>query len=99
MKPVTRPRGVLSDGQAQQLQKLRADRDRTETEYRRAVVDALRFGGSFSEVSKATGLSKDTLQRWKKEVWRQPCKCATPSENLYGDTNGWHCQHCNGLVK
>lgn len=26
------------------------------------------------------------------------CGCNKPSEYLYADTDGWHCQNCNGLV-
>jgi hypothetical protein len=67
--------------------------------HRDYVVGVLLNGASFAEVSKATGLSTNTLQRWKREAWQRPCACETHSEKLYGDTNGWHCQTCNGLVK
>lgn len=36
--------------------------------YRAEVVRALSDGGSFSWVAEVTGLSKDTLQRWKREA-------------------------------
>ena len=64
---VPRPRGVLSDETLKRLARWKRDRDRTEANYRRAVVFALREG-SFSAVAEATGLSKDTLQRWKREA-------------------------------
>lgn len=37
-------------------------------DHRNYVVSVLLNGASFNEVSKATGLSKDTLQRWKREA-------------------------------
>lgn len=42
--------------------------DDAKTDLRRVTVEILAEGASFNEVSKATGLSKDTLQRWKREV-------------------------------
>lgn len=50
-----------------ELADVKAERDMWERDYRAAVVRAL-AEGSFNEVSKATGLSKDTLQRWKREA-------------------------------
>lgn len=40
--------------------------DAAKEELRRVVVEILAEGASFSEVSKATGLSTNTLQRWKR---------------------------------
>ncbi|WP_159083897.1 hypothetical protein [Nocardioides terrigena] len=65
---VPRPRGVLSDEQAQELEARRQLRDHWTAAYREWVVGLLADGCSFGEVSKATGLSKDTLQRWKREA-------------------------------
>lgn len=65
---VPRPRGVLSDQQREQIEFARASRDGWIAHYREVVVRALTEGASFGEVSKATGLSKDTLQRWKREA-------------------------------
>ena len=36
--------------------------------FRAVVVGVLADGASFAEVSKATGLSTNTLQRWKREA-------------------------------
>lgn len=42
--------------------------DNAKDELRRVTVEILAEGASFAEVSKATGLSTHTLQRWKREV-------------------------------
>lgn len=72
MKPATiqsmsRPRGVLSDETLVLLHLRFLDMSTAEALYRMAVLDAL-AEGSFSEVSMATGLSTNTLQRWKREA-------------------------------
>lgn len=69
LRRVARPRGKLS---AKTLRTLATERDRldfAESAYRRVVLAALEEG-SFSEVSRATGLSTNTLQRWKREAGR-----------------------------
>lgn len=69
IQPVPRPRGVLP---AETLKDLAESKDwlnRAEANYKEAVQSAL-IEGSFSEVSKATGLSTNTLQRWKREAGR-----------------------------
>lgn len=66
---VSRPRGVLSDEQMDCLNYLRQMADAAEDEYRDTVLDYLKHKGvSFSEMSKFTGLSTNTLQRWKREA-------------------------------
>jgi uncharacterized protein YerC len=70
IRRVARPRGVLSDEQVQELEYRRQLRDHWADAYRDLVVDLLSEGCSFSEVSKATGLSTNTLQRWKREAGR-----------------------------
>jgi uncharacterized protein YerC/ribosomal protein S27E len=65
---VARPRGVLTEQQRMRLEALRIAADETQADYRAAVVRTLAQGASFSEVSKATGLSTNTLQRWKREA-------------------------------
>lgn len=42
--------------------------DQAYENYRARVVQALGEGASFAEVSKFTGLSTNTLQRWKREA-------------------------------
>lgn len=68
IRPVVRPRGVLTDEQRKELAIARARKDVWDENYRNTVVGVLRDGASFSEVSKATGLSTNTLQRWKREA-------------------------------
>ena len=65
---VSRPRGVLTPQQEANLGIAQMKADRYREEFRRVVVKTLTDGASFNEVSKATGLSKDTLQRWKRAV-------------------------------
>lgn len=65
---VPRPRGVLPEPTRRQIERLAKEREEADSNYRAVVVLALIDGASFNEVSKATGLSKDTLQRWKREA-------------------------------
>lgn len=65
-----RPRAVLTAEQFDRTNYLRQVADSARDEYRDWVVDLLADGCSFSEVSKATGLSTNTLQRWKREAGR-----------------------------
>lgn len=64
---VPRPRGVLSEQTLNDLMRYGDRRRAAEAVYRKCVVRAL-AEGSYSAVAEATGLSKDTLQRWKKEA-------------------------------
>lgn len=66
IRSVARPRGVLSEETLEGLEWFKERREVAEANYRDCVLDALKEG-SFSAVAKATGLSKDTLQRWKRE--------------------------------
>lgn len=65
---VARPRGVLSKEQIEVTEAWLDQVERTQQGWRGWVVTLLAEGCSFNEVSKATGLSKDTLQRWKREA-------------------------------
>lgn len=67
IRRVPRPRGELSDRRERRLALAASARDKAEAAYRAEVVAAL-HEGSFSEVSKVTGLSTNTLQRWKREA-------------------------------
>ena len=68
VRPVARPRGELSEGRAQTLREFRQRVEQAQEDYREEVVAALAAGGSFSWVSEVTGLSTNTLQRWKREA-------------------------------
>lgn len=68
IQSVPRPRGELTDAQRALLSALGESAKKIQEDYRTAVVHVLSKGASFSEVSKATGLSTNTLQRWKREA-------------------------------
>lgn len=63
-----RPRGELNEGRGETLREFRDRAERAQAEYRDEVLAALAAGGSFSWVSQETGLSTNTLQRWKREA-------------------------------
>lgn len=62
-----RPRGDLTDAQRRKIDKAAKACDDAQAIYRAVVLAAMAEGASFAEVSKATGLSTNTLQRWKRE--------------------------------
>lgn len=66
---VPRPRGVLSDETVEDLKYRKNRVELAQVSYRISVLAAL-DEGSFSAVAEATGLSKDTLQRWKRQAGR-----------------------------
>lgn len=69
MLPVTpRPRGELTPAQRKRLDFYAMRAARSQENYRAEVVAVMGEGASFTEVSKATGLSTNTLQRWKREA-------------------------------
>lgn len=65
---VSRPRGVPTPEQVERIEVHKAGSEQAQAHYRAVVVQALREGASFSEVSRLTGLSTNTLQRWKREA-------------------------------
>ena len=67
IRRVARPRGTLNNSQTRRLDKAADKRAAAEAAYRAVVVGLLHEGCSFSELSKATGLSTSTLQKWKRE--------------------------------
>lgn len=67
---VARPRGEVTPEQATRLERARMSAEVAQHIYRSEVVAVLTEGASFAEVSKATGLSKTTLQKWKREAGR-----------------------------
>lgn len=68
VRRVARPRGELNPTQERRLKSSADRRVKAEAEYRAAVVKTLTEGASFSEVAAFTGLSTNTLQRWKREA-------------------------------
>lgn len=65
IRRVARPRGTLTDAQLRRLERAAEKRATAEAAYKETVLAVMAEGGSFSEVAKATGLSTNTLQRWK----------------------------------
>lgn len=68
VRRVARPRGELTFVQEKSLTRMRRDYEAAEARWHATVVRTLNEGASFAEVSKFTGLSTNTLQRWKREV-------------------------------
>ncbi len=68
IRRVARPRGELTKEQLSEIGWAHKAMEQETARYRRAVLRALGEGASFAEVSKATGLSTNTLQRWKREA-------------------------------
>jgi len=83
---VARPRGELSSEQYRRLAKAVKRQVAADAAWRAEVVAVLTEGASFAEVAKATGLSTNTLQRWKREARADDtatahadgCLCAGP---------------------
>lgn len=69
IRRVARPRGELSGATVRALAKAQERAASADADLRRLAVAALEEG-SFSAVSNATGLSTNTLQRWKREAGR-----------------------------
>lgn len=67
IRRVARPRGELTLAQARRLEKANERRVATNADYRAVVLAIMAEGASFAEMSRATGLSTNTLQRWKRE--------------------------------
>lgn len=71
IQSMPRPRGVLSDVRKHELEFARDRVDLAQQQYRERVLQALEDGGSFSWVSGVTGLSTNTIQRWKREAMEE----------------------------
>lgn len=67
MRPMSRPRGELDADRRKRLARLAEKADAAKADLRAEALRALADGGSFAWVSQVTGLSTNTLQRWKKE--------------------------------
>lgn len=65
---VARPRGVPTKNDLMLMARVKERAEIAAKDYRECVVSVLNGGASFAEVSKATGLSTNTLQRWKREA-------------------------------
>ena len=68
IRRVSRPRGVPTKNELMLMARVKERAEAAAQDYRDCVVSVLLGGASFSEVSKATGLSTNTLQRWKREA-------------------------------
>ena len=58
----------LTEQQTGRLAKAMEDRARADALCRAEVLAVMAEGGSFAAVAEATGLSTNTLQRWKREA-------------------------------
>lgn len=67
---VSRPRGEMTRDQLRRWVRAENKVDAAKEDLRRVTVAILTEGASFAEVSKETGLSTNTLQRWKREAGR-----------------------------
>ncbi len=65
---VPRLRGETTPAQRRAIASAADRADKANAAYRQVVLGALAEGASFAEVSKASGLSTNTLQRWKREA-------------------------------
>lgn len=68
IRRVARPRGEMTKDQLRRWIRAENKVDDAKDELRRVTIEILAEGASFAEVSKATGLSTNTLQRWKREA-------------------------------
>lgn len=68
IRPMPRPRGMPTAAELMLMARIKERAEVAAKDYRDCVASVLTNGASFSEVSKATGLSTNTLQRWKREA-------------------------------
>jgi len=59
-------RGILSDADQQRIRAAMTGRDEAEQELRDAVLAAAKHGASVRELGAFTGLSTNTISRWKR---------------------------------
>lgn len=59
-------RGLLTDDDQTRLRAALAGRDEAEQELRAAVLAAVKHGASVRELGAFTGLSTNTISRWKR---------------------------------
>jgi len=65
---VSRPRGELDAARRKRLAKAAERADNAKADLRAEALRALADGGSFAWVAEVTGLSTNTLQRWKRDA-------------------------------
>lgn len=65
---MSRPRGGLTGDRHKRLALLAGRADAAKAKLRAEALQALADGGSFAWVAEVTGLSTNTLQRWKREA-------------------------------
>lgn len=63
-------RGLPSDDDQTRLRAALAGRGEAERELRAAVLAAVKHGASVRELGAFTGLSTNTISRWKRGEWR-----------------------------
>lgn len=68
IRRVARSRGEMTEQQRRRWVRAENKLDDAKDQLRRVTVEILSEGVSFAEVSKVTGLSTNTLQRWKREA-------------------------------
>lgn len=68
IRPVSRQRGELTPAQKRRALRAATKAEEATAEHRAVIVAILAEGASFAEVSKFTGLSTQTLQRWKRDA-------------------------------
>lgn len=59
-------RGILTDADQQRIRAALAGRDEADQELRDAVLEAAKHGASVRELGAFTGLSTNTISRWKR---------------------------------
>jgi len=65
---VPRPRGELTEAQRRRFIRAENALDDAKDRLREVVLSIMAEGASFAEVNKLTGISTNTLQRWKREA-------------------------------
>ena len=63
---VPQNRGIISEAGKKRLLAAKAKRDAGEAEYRAAVLEEAADGASVRELAAFTGLSTNTISRWKR---------------------------------
>lgn len=59
-------KGVLNPADAERIQKALSARETADSEVRAAVLAAVKHGASVRELAAFTGLSTNTISRWKR---------------------------------
>jgi transposase-like protein len=59
-------RGLLSDAGKKRIRAAEARRENAEAEYRQSILEEAERGASVRELAAFTGLSTNTISRWKR---------------------------------